>query len=196
MTILNKRIVILFRNYFIVVLTLFVFILPCYANDEYPQNLKIHASLSEYNYNSSVEIEKLFKENLNCFDNITYSIIPMGVVVSVDSFMFYDEGKDELNQNACCILDIIAKLIKIIDKPCVVESNTDSSAFLNSIYLTNWELSLVRANNIVSYLISREISPDKIRANGFGEIFPHFNEGKNSMQERVDFVIFNYDKRN
>ncbi len=195
MTILDKRIVILLRTTFII-LTLLACSFSCYAGDLSSQNLKIHASLSEYNYNSNVEIEKLFRENLNDFGNIIYTIIPMGVVVSIDGYAFYGEGKDTLTPNACCLLDIIARLIKTIDKPCIVESNTTSTAFETSTYLTNWELSLVRANNIVSYLISKEISPDKIRANGFGEMFPFISNPQNNMQERIDFVIFNYEKRN
>jgi len=194
MTILNKRIVILIRYIFIIFSALMVFISQCSAGEIYPKNLKIRASLSDYKYESNVEIEKLFKENLSCFENIVYTIIPMGVVVSINGYMFYDEGKDEINENAFCILDIMAKLIKTVDKPCIIESNTSSDAFETSTYLSNWELSVVRANNIVSYLISKEISPNKIRANGFGELFPFIKDNSNkNMQERIDFIIFNYE---
>lgn len=184
------------RDIFIILSTLLVLILPCYADDIYPKNLKIRASLSDYSYDSSVEIEKVFKENLSCFDNIIYTIIPMGVVVSINGYTFYDEGKDEINQSAFCILDIIARLIKTVDKPCIVESNTTSTAFENSNYLTNWELSVVRSNNIVSYLISKEVPSNQIRANGFGEMLPFFKDSSiKNMTERIDFIIFNYENK-
>lgn len=193
MTILFKRIVILIKYLLAVLIILLAQLPQGNATELYPQNLKIKASLSDYNYKSNAEIEKLFRENLSSFDNIVYTIIPMGVVVSINGYMFYDEGKDKLKENAFGILDIMARLIKNLDKPCLIESNTTATSFENSDYMSNWELSIVRANDIVSYLISKEIPPKKIRANGFGEMIPFYNENNNPMQERIDFVIFNYE---
>ncbi len=165
------------------------------AEGIYPQNLKIQASLTDYNYKSNTEIERFFKENLNSFENIIYTIIPMGLVVSINSCTFYDEGKDKLNPASFDILNIIAKVLKIINKPCLIESSTAADSFKTSDYKTNWELSVVRADNIANYLISEKIPPDKIRANGFGEIIPFFKKGETDMTERIDFIIFNYENK-
>lgn len=193
MTILFKRIVILFRYLIIVLIILLTQQPKSNAAEQFPQNLKIKASLSDFNYKSNKDIEKIFRENLSNFDNIAYTTIPMGVVVSINGYLFYDEGKDKLKENAFGILDIIARLIKNLDKPCLIESNTTSKSFEKSDYMSNWELSIVRANSIVNYLISKEIASNKIRANGFGEMIPFYNENNNQMQERIDFVIFNYE---
>lgn len=181
------------RNFVIIFITVLILCIQCSADEIYPKNLKIRASLSEYDYNSSSEIEQLFKENLSSFENIIYTIIPMGVVVSINGYMFYDEGKDEINPKAFGILNVIAELIKTVNKPCLVESNTLPTAFKSSNYMTNWELSVVRANNIANYLISKEVQADKIRANGFGEIIPFTKNSNIDMRERIDFIIFNYE---
>ena len=95
----------------------------------------------------------------------------MGVVVSFDSFLFFDNGSDEIRTNSYCILEIIANLLVLLNKPCLVESTTSANSYYNSKYNSNWELSVVRAGNLQKYLLStKKILPDKFRANGFGEI--------------------------
>lgn len=195
MTILRyERIVILFKKIIAFVIIFSITNLASFATVENPKTLKLQADMSEYDFSTNVNIEKLLRKNLQSFGNIIYTIIPMGVVVSFDSFLFFDDGSDELRQNSYCILDIIANLLALVNKSCLVESTTSANSFYNSKYNSNWELSIVRAGNIQEYLIStRKILPDKFRANGFGEIMPVVRyQGK--TQERINFIIFNYEE--
>jgi len=165
----------------------------CYATVESAKTLKLQADMSDYDFSTNVNIEKLLRKNLQCVNDIIYTIIPMGVVVSFDSFLFFDNGSDEIRTNSYCILEIIANLLVLLNKPCLVESTTSSDSYYNSKYNSNWELSVVRAGNLQKYLLStKKISPDKFRANGFGEIMPVVRyQGK--TQERINFIIFNYE---
>lgn len=195
MTILRyERIVILLKKFIAFVIIFSITNLACFATVENSKTLKLQADMSEYDFSTNVNIEKLLRKNLQSFGNIIYTIIPMGVVVSFDSFLFFDDGSDELRQNSYCILDIIANLLALVNKSCLVESTTSVNSFYNSKYNSNWELSIVRAGNIQEYLIStRKILPDKFRANGFGEIMPVVRyQGK--TQERINFIIFNYEE--
>lgn len=184
----------MYKKIFLIFLLLSVNIIPCFSEFVRPKNLKIRASLSGYDYSTNAGIEKLFRDNLSSYDNIVYTIIPMGVVISIDGYLFYDEGSDKLLQRAFCILDVMADLIKVLDKECLIESRTCPNSSDNSDYNSNWELSIVRANNIVNYLIStKQLNSNNVRANGFGEMMPSL-EHKSAMQERIDFIIFNYDE--
>lgn len=194
MTILKyARIVILFKKVIAVAIIFCVVNHACYATVESAKTLKLQADMSDYDFSTNVNIEKLLRKNLQCVNDIIYAIIPMGVVVSFDSFLFFDNGSDEIRTNSYCILEIIANLLVLLNKPCLVESTTSSDSYYNSKYNSNWELSVVRAGNLQKYLLStKKISPDKFRANGFGEIMPVVRyQGK--TQERINFIIFNYE---
>ena len=194
MTILKyARIVILFKKVIAVAIIFCVVNHACYATVESAKTLKLQADMSDYDFSTNVNIEKLLRKNLQCVNDIIYTIIPMGVVVSFDSFLFFDNGSDEIRTNSYCILEIIANLLVLLNKPCLVESTTSSDSYYNSKYNSNWELSVVRAGNLQKYLLStKKISPDKFRANGFGEIMPVVRyQGK--TQERINFIIFNYE---
>lgn len=194
MTILKyARIVILFKKVIAVAIIFCVVNHACYATVESAKTLKLQADMSDYDFSTNVNIEKLLRKNLQCVNDIIYTIIPMGVVVSFDSFLFFDNGSDEIRTNSYCILEIIANLLFLLNKPCLVESTTSADSYYNSKYNSNWELSVVRAGNLQKYLLStKKISPDKFRANGFGEIMPVVRyQGK--KQERINFIIFNYE---
>lgn len=157
------------------------------------QNLKIKTGLTNYEYTTNTEIEKIFKENLGNIDDIIYTIIPMGVVISINGYLFYEEGESELKPCACHILDIMAELIATTGKNCLVESTTTANASNSSKYNSNWELSLVRANNIEKYMLAtRKVKQNKIRSNGFGEFMP-FKKYQSTTQERINFIIINYE---
>lgn len=194
MTILKyARVVILFKKVIAVAIIFCVVNHACYATVESAKTLKLQADMSDYDFSTNVNIKKLLRKNLQCVNDIIYTIIPMGVVVSFDSFLFFDNGSDEIRTNSYCILEIIANLLVLLNKPCLVESTTSADSYYNSKYNSNWELSVVRAGNLQKYLLStKKISPDKFRANGFGEIMPVVRyQGK--TQERINFIIFNYE---
>lgn len=154
------------------------------------QNLQISASFID---NSTSDIEKLFRNNLNLGDCILYSTVPRGLIVSINSAVFFDDGKDEIKECSKEILNKIAQIIKFIDKPCIIEGNTTKNTYTRSIYRSDWEISMVRAERIADYLIKAgNLSHDQIRAIGFGEFVP-FNTSNNvEMSQRIDFVILNY----
>lgn len=194
MTILKYvRIVILFKKVIAVAIIFCMVNHACYATIESAKTLKLQADMSDYDFSTNVNIEKLLRKNLQCVNDIIYTIIPMGVVVSFDSFLFFDNGSDEIRTNSYCILEIIANLLVLLNKPCLVESTTSANSYYNSKYNSNWELSVVRAGNLQKYILStKKILPDKFRANGFGEIMPVVRyQGK--TQERINFIIFNYE---
>ncbi len=194
MTILKyARIVILFKKVIAVAIIFCMVNHACYATIESAKTLKLQADMSDYDFSTNVNIEKLLRKNLQGVNDIIYTIIPMGVVVSFDSFLFFDNGSDEIRTNSYCILEIIANLLVLLNKPCLVESTTSANSYYNSKYNSNWELSVVRAGNLQKYLLStKKILPDKFRANGFGEIMPVVRyQGK--TQERINFIIFNYE---
>lgn len=163
----------------------------------FDENIKISGQLTENKYNKTSDIEQLFSQNLNLGDCVIYTKVPRGLIVSICSTIFFDEGQDILLDNSKPILSKIAQILKFINKECSIESNTAYTSWEKSKYKSNWELSTVRAGKIVDYLIKVEkVHPQKINAIGFGEFMPfssnvHYS---NHMNRRIDFVILNYER--
>ena len=149
--------------YFICFSILSGIFMPIFANCDY----HITASLSNFN------------------KYITYTNVPRGLVLSVDSSVFFEQNNDEIKESSKEFLDQIGEFIKLTDKPCVIEGNAKLN---NNEDYTNWEISIARAQKIAEYLITvHQLSPQKIRAIGFGSIMPE------NLTDRIDFVIINYE---
>ncbi len=159
-----------------------------------PQNLQIRASFTEKKIESTEDIEKLFRQHINLGECIFYSTVPRGLIVSINSLVFFDDGQDEIKECSKEILNKIAELIKFINKPCIIEGNTSKDAYSTSIYRSDWEISMVRAEKIADYLLkASNLSHEQIRAIGFGELVPYDSDTQeNIMNDRIDFVILNY----
>jgi len=161
------------------------------------ENFRITATLSENKYSLTQEIENLFKQSLTKIDKtVIYTKVPRGLIVSIDSTVFFDGNDDELKESSKQFLDKIGEILQFLDKSCVIEGNTKIVREENSIYNSNWEISMVRAQKITEYLIKcHHVNPQKIRSIGFGGIMP-FKENvfyNGSLNQRIDFVILNYE---
>lgn len=182
-------------TYFIFFTVLLGIYTGCYASTQEPT--KISAKLTQSYYAPTLEIEKLFKEKLNLDQSVIYTKVPRGLIVSISSSVFFEDGQDELLETSKPILHKIGELLNNLHNKCIVEGNTEHDTYKKSEYKTNWELSTIRSDKIVEYLIKTEnVHPKKIDAVGFGEIMPFKNNVsyKGNMNNRIDFVIINYEQ--
>lgn len=174
-------------KYFIYLIILSGLLSPCVALE--------NQTATGYIQNTTEDIETLFRNNIPLKDSIIYTQVPRGLVVSLDSLLFFDQNSDELLECSKCLLDIIGDILLFIDKPCIIESNTQKNTYQNTCYRSDWELTMIRAEKIADYLIkTRKIPPEKIRAAGFGAIMP-FDDNvsfKGNLNRRIDFVILNW----
>lgn len=187
----NKKYIIFI--FFLLVTVLYFANIKVYAIDNKVE-AQISANLTHNYYGPTIEIEKLFRQNLRIGEAVKYAIVPRGLVVSIDSSVFFEEGYDEILESSKPVLSNIAQILKSLNNDCIVEGNTEFYTYQNSEYQSNWELSIVRAEKITDYLIKTEqVNPLSITSVGFGEFEPIKN-GIGIKNDRIDFVIINYDK--
>ena len=149
---------------------------------------KVSVQMSQ-NYYSTAEIEGIFRQYLSSVQNIKYTKVPRGLIVSIDSKTFFEDGETDILENSKPILDTIADIVVYLDKECVIEGNSNINE--NSVSLYNWELSAVRVDKIAEYFIKvKKLNARNIQSIGLGDISPVIE----NMNNRIDFVIINYDK--
>lgn len=142
-------------------------------------------------------LDKYLKDN-NLSGGVSTTIEKRGLVVSFKDSLFFDSGKAEVRPEQ---VDKFIKICEIINKSIAsdsyirVEGHTDSVPMHNEIYKSNWDLSVMRASNVLQILINKAgIKPERVSATGYGEYRPKVDnstaEGK-STNRRVDILIMN-----
>ena len=163
------------KKYLLIILIIFYFTVPGNAS-QYP---------------NADKLEKIFKTYLP--DNIIYTKVPRGLVISVDEKIFFNYGEVKIKQSSLKILDTIAGIIKNLPNKFVIENHT-TEAFSN---FQQWELSVIRASNLAQYFINyHEFPGDKITSIGLGKTVPYrYNKSEINFNtdNRIDFVIIEYE---
>lgn len=143
-------------------------------------------------YKSNVnQIEKQFQLALNNVENIVYTKVPRGLIISIDERYFFDCNEVLIKESSLSILNNISETLKKLPNFCVVENHTEAKSNVE-----NWELSVQRASNIAEYLVKYgNLQSQRIFPLGFGEIMPFYKDvpNHNNMNNRIDFVIIEYE---
>lgn len=128
-------------------------------------------------------------------DSVSTSIEERGLVISFNDSIFFDSAKAEIKDEMKAKLISVSKVLNKIDNYIRVEGHTDNIPIKDNYFNSNWQLSSVRASNVVELLINYdEISPSRLSAVGYGEYRPVSDnntiEGR-AKNRRVDILILN-----
>jgi chemotaxis protein MotB len=116
-----------------------------------------------------------------------------GLVISIKDTLLFSSGSDELNPHAREIITQLGKALVKIPNHIRVEGHTDNLPINNSKFPSNWELSALRAANVLHVLQDEvRIPPERLAVIGYGEYRPlvaNQNSLSQSINRRVDIVI-------
>ncbi|MGF7400294.1 flagellar motor protein MotB [Thermoanaerobacterium thermosaccharolyticum] len=142
------------------------------------------------------QLDKLIKQN-NLQNMVTYKVDERGFVISLNDTLLFDTGSADVKPDQKATLIKIGNILKAMPNYIRVEGYTDNVPINNSQFHSNWELSVIRATNVVEILVNDvKIDPAKISAVGYGEyrpIVPNDSDKNRQLNRRVDIVIMNSD---
>ncbi|MFW6211096.1 MAG: OmpA/MotB family protein [bacterium] len=121
-----------------------------------------------------------------------------GLVISLmtDKVLF-DPGSAEMGPASRRMLSDVGELLKEVTNPIMVEGHTDDTPITRSRrYDDNWELSAARAVNVLKYLITAGVSPDRLSAAGYGSqkpLVPNIDDITRAKNRRIDIVVLKAD---
>lgn len=130
-------------------------------------------------------------------NKITITSDERGLVITLLSDNFFEEGSAELNINET--RDTLLRLADFFKSPEVkdrrfrIEGHTDNTPVPSeSQFPSNWELSATRAVNVLHYLADYGVSENKFSVAGYADTRPKFSndtpEGR-AYNRRVDIII-------
>ncbi len=138
-----------------------------------------------------------YAESIGLADEISLDIEERGLVIRFMDSIFFDPGRAEIKPKSKEILHSVASILKkkeFQDKYIKIEGHTDTVPIIYSTeYPTNWELSAIRATNVLRYLVEEEkIEGERISSSGYSyyrPIVPNDTDANKAKNRRVDIVI-------
>jgi chemotaxis protein MotB len=97
---------------------------------------------------------------------------PNGFKAVVPNPVLFGSGNASLNPSVVSVLDGIIRIAKSNNLTIQVEGHTDNVPIKTAQFPSNWELSTLRAVNILRYLQNGDIPQNRLAAVGFGEYQP------------------------
>ncbi|MGE5380665.1 MAG: flagellar motor protein MotB [Methylocystaceae bacterium] len=115
-----------------------------------------------------------------------------GLVISFKDAILFPSGSATLLPESQDILLRVVNNLKDIPNYIRVEGHTDNRPINNARFPSNWELSVLRATNVLHLMVDNGIEANRISATGYGEyrpIVPNRSDKEMGMNRRVDIVI-------
>lgn len=139
-------------------------------------------------------IKKFIEEN-NLDNVIDLAENDTGVVLQLKDNILFESGQADLKANSNEILDKINTIISNIPNSIDIEGHTDNVPIHNDKYKDNWDLSSMRATNVLRYFTEvKHQDPKRFRAAGYGEYKPKVDnstEENRAQNRRVNILIEN-----
>ena len=135
---------------------------------------------AKFHSDKSSSLETL-KKNLDSLmivsessQDVDVKIDNQGLRMIASNASFFPSGSDSLLPKGIVIVNQIIGQIKTMKAQMniEVEGHTDDRPISNSKYESNWELSSNRASTVIRYMISKGISPKRLKATAYAEIMP------------------------
>ncbi len=114
-----------------------------------------------------------------------------GAVITISDALLFGPGDSAMHESGQPVMAKIAKVLAQFAYPITVAGHTDNMPISTAKYPSNWELSAVRACDVVRFLITQGVDPGLLSAEGHGEYTPIANnktaKGR-SKNRRVEIV--------
>ena len=98
-----------------------------------------------------------------------------GIIIELSSSAFYKPGSAELREEALPVLEKMAQTLlapRYQTYSIEIEGHTDDIPIDTPRFPSNWELSAMRATQVVRLLISQEMEPIRLKATGYADTQP------------------------
>ncbi|HWQ42723.1 MAG TPA: flagellar motor protein MotB [Desulfosporosinus sp.] len=137
------------------------------------------------------KLDKFAVDN-NIQTTLVSSIEERGLVVSIQETLLFESGSAVITAQSRDILDKISTVLAPEPNQLKVEGHTDNLPIHTAQFPSNWELSVIRATNVVQILQSDGITPDRLSAAGYGEYRPissNNTDAGRGKNRRIDLIV-------
>lgn len=136
------------------------------------------------------ELNEFIKNN-QLHDKISLVDEDKGLVVIVRDMVMFDLGRAEIRPNLLPYFNKMASIFKKLKNHIVVEGHTDDLPIRGAgEFSSNWELSVMRATNVVHFFISQcGLDPSRLSAAGYAFYRPRYKPPESEKNRRIELVV-------
>ena len=114
-------------------------------------------------------------ENNNLQDQVSVTLDAKGVKIEFANVALYQSGSADIKAESIPTLKEVTRVIRETSHKThmvEVEGHTDDVPIHTAQFPSNWELSSVRATNVVKYLLAQGIEKERLKAAGYADSRP------------------------
>lgn len=138
-------------------------------------------------------------EELRMKNGLDVSMTPRGIVLRLSDTILFRSGQADILPAALPLLDGVGSVLSGTSHLVRVEGHTDNRPIHTERFPSNWELSTVRAVNVLRYFLAKGyVASGKISAEGFAEyrpFLPNILPGNRALNRRVEILISDNEKK-
>ncbi len=138
------------------------------------------------------KLEKEIKKN-GYSDKVKVGVDADGLEIDIQDVVLFNSGDAEVLKQSSALLTQISKMLKGLDNNIKVTGHTDNQPISNSKFRSNWDLSAIRAINVMNFLSNiGGIPANKLSIQAYGEYMPKFDnatEAGRAKNRRVEISI-------
>lgn len=131
--------------------------------------------------------------------SVSFSTDERGTIISIVDSVFFDPGATVIKPRIVSLLREVAQFCRDANAQVVIEGHTDDQQIRTSLIPSNWELSALRATEVVRFFIS-EVGFDsrKISAAAYGDtrpLVPNISGDNRARNRRINIILINAEVR-
>lgn len=129
-------------------------------------------------------------------DKVNVQLDKEGLEISIQSTVLFNSGDATIVSNVTSMLNDISKMLLNLNNNVRIAGHTDNIPISNARFRSNWDLSAMRAVNVLNFMVNAGMNPNKISIQAYGEYQPKYDnateEGRAKNRRVEIFVIRNF----
>ncbi|MEA3348964.1 MAG: flagellar motor protein MotB [Pseudomonadota bacterium] len=140
----------------------------------------------------ATELEEIINDE-NLSSSTVVDMGDDGALLRIGGKVMFESGSSEINPRAFSALDkIIVMALKYPEYCLDIKGHTDNIPISAGKFLSNWELSALRATTVLRYLLENGLGAERLTATGYADtqpLVPNLTAENRSRNRRVEFLF-------
>lgn len=151
---------------------------------------------SELEEDKMAEVKKQLEQEIQqegYADKIKVELNGDGLDIAIQDVVLFNSGEADVLQNVSPLLSKISDMLQGLDNKIKVVGHTDNVPISNSKFRSNWDLSAMRAINVMNFMTTTgKVAQDRMSIQAYGDQMPKYSndteEGR-AKNRRVEIVV-------